>query len=122
VRLIRDPLADAAPSPAERGAPRRGAFGFPGAGRRFVVETPNGFLSWGVPNSPRAKPSRARRLVLPAGERLVAAGSVGRRLLAVATNDRELVIYGWRGTNVGTGGRTRVVVAGAVPIDVPGYL
>lgn len=93
-RLIRSQWRPAAPKLVNMRAPRTGAFGLPGDGRKLLVETADGFLAWPVPNSPRATPGSPRRFVLGPNERLLAAGHRGRRLLAVAADGDDLVIYG----------------------------
>lgn len=96
-RLLRDPFGVAAPEPGVGTVDRAAPFALPGDGRRLVVATADGFASWGLPNSPRGTTGPPRRLVIGKGEKLIAAGQRGRRLIGVSVrgtgSDSELVIH-----------------------------
>jgi hypothetical protein len=105
-RLIRAPF-DASPAPPTeptsarapndaRTIPRHASFALPVDGRRLAVRMPDGFLSWGIPSSPREPLGAPRRLRLRPNETLLAGGHVGRKLYGVAlrVEDRALVTYG----------------------------
>lgn len=97
-RLLRDPFAAAVATPAPANAPRDARIALPADGRRLAIATSRGLLSWGLPNSPRGTVGEPRRLEIGKGERLLAVGHRGRRLLAVAARQSassrpELVLH-----------------------------
>jgi hypothetical protein len=97
VQLLRDPYQSA------RATLPRGRFAFDvqrapwfsADGRRVFAWLRDGaVVSFPVPNSPRAKPGKPRVFRAAKGETLVAAGSVGRKLLALTLRGQELFLHG----------------------------
>jgi hypothetical protein len=105
-RLIRAPFDTSAAPPTAptspgrrddaRTIPRHASFALPLDGRRLAVRMPDGFLSWGIPSSPREPLGAPRRLRVRPNETLLAAGHHGRKIYGVALrlDDRALVTYG----------------------------
>lgn len=120
-RLLRDPYARAVAEPVSTAGRIDLARGlrFSADGRRVIAfDDRGGFLAWPIPSSARATPGRMRRFRVPPGRRLVAAGTAGKKLLAIteradgANRDQLLLHAG--------GGRARPVEKHGSRPPVPG--
>jgi hypothetical protein len=103
VQLLRDPYANAEPElqstrlSVDVGRP----IWFSGDGHRvFAWLADAAAVSFAVPNSPRAAPSKPRVFRARAGETLLACGSRGGRMLGLSqARSGELYLYGSHGTS-----------------------
>jgi hypothetical protein len=61
---------------------------------RLAADPARGVIAFSIPNSPKDSPGKSKILIAEKDEIITAAGFHRQRLLAVATNAEQLVIYG----------------------------
>jgi hypothetical protein len=96
VRLLRNPFERSATARTRKGGRRLAGFRFSGDGRRLLLFSEDGGVeAMAVPHSPRATVPKARRVQVPADQRVVAAGwrSTGG-LIVLARYQDGYVLHG----------------------------